>query len=136
MKSVLVTVFVILVCIGGCIGSCNFISNFEYAKGERIGVINKFSYKGLLWKTYEAEMVLEGLTAGQTTAANLWHFSIDNSLPDMEKEIFIDNLSYAIKNNTKMRVEYRQIFFPLPWRGQTGSFVTKIELQDNPEAGN
>lgn len=54
------------------------------SEGKRIGVITKFSYKGLAFKSYEAEMVMGGLTTasdgngGSTLAANVWRFSVRN----------------------------------------------------------
>ncbi|KAF0200154.1 MAG: hypothetical protein FD167_5758, partial [bacterium] len=36
-------------------------NNYEYSKGTRSGMINKFSEKGLIWKTYEGQMAFEGI---------------------------------------------------------------------------
>jgi hypothetical protein len=49
-----------------------FSLNFSYSEGERAGVLQKFSRKGWLCKTYEGELalyVVEGVPP------QVWHFS-------------------------------------------------------------
>lgn len=52
--------------------------------GKRIGVLTKFSYKGVFIKSYEGELNLGGLRNGmdndgnQTVTANVWTFSVSD----------------------------------------------------------
>ncbi len=60
---------------GGCQVAGN---NIEYSEGQRVGVVNKISEKGLIWKTKEGQLSLEGRTStGSYTGAGVWDFSID-----------------------------------------------------------
>src|SRR3989338_8785829 len=53
-------------------------NNIEYSEGQRVGVVNKISEKGLIWKTKEGQLSLEGRTStGDYTGAGVWDFSID-----------------------------------------------------------
>jgi hypothetical protein len=53
-----------------------------YSEGERTGTITKLSNKGLVWKSWEGEMVLGGMRAGTdgngnaTLGANVWAFTV------------------------------------------------------------
>src|SRR5262245_59606988 len=58
-------------------GGCPWWSDTTYSEGERVGVIVKFSHKGVIWKSWEGEMHLGGARAGGDGAVpNLWHFSL------------------------------------------------------------
>jgi flagellar basal body-associated protein FliL len=48
----LLMVLVVVVCTGYMV----FVLNWSYAKGERIGYVQKFSQKGWLCKTWEGEL--------------------------------------------------------------------------------
>ena len=62
-----------LVFLPTCVSTCNWGNNFEYSKGTRAGVINKFSEKGIVWKTYEGQIALEGIVStGESVGANVW----------------------------------------------------------------
>ena len=52
----------------------------EYSSGERTGVITKLSKRGYIWKTWEGEMNLGGMSAdaGGVAVPNAWQFSVDN----------------------------------------------------------
>ena len=59
---------------------------FKYSEGERIGVVRKFSKKGLKWKTYEGEMMLN---AGMgTVKLDTFNFSVTR-----------EDIASQIKNN-------------------------------------
>lgn len=64
------------------------------SEGKRVGVLTKFSYKGLFIKSYEGELNMGGIrnyTDGngrRGTVANVWEFSCSN--PDVAKQL--DNL--------------------------------------------
>ncbi|HET8685146.1 MAG TPA: hypothetical protein VFM18_00620 [Methanosarcina sp.] len=47
-----------------------------YSDGARRGIVQKFSHKGLILKTYEGELVTSGFKFGTTGAgSNVWKFS-------------------------------------------------------------
>ncbi|MBI2110066.1 hypothetical protein HYT58_02765 [Candidatus Woesearchaeota archaeon] len=109
------------------VGSCGaFTNNYVYSEGTRTGMLNKVSKKGLIWKTYECQMALEGVSSGGgNIAANVWDFSLDNSDPNVEK--LAGELEEALKSDKKVRVEYDERLITWPWRSGTGYLVRKIE---------
>lgn len=49
-----------------------------YSEGERVGVVDKISRKGLWNKSYEGELKMQGVSvnAGGNLAQNTFHFSV------------------------------------------------------------
>ncbi|MEK6823253.1 MAG: hypothetical protein AABY13_05465 [Nanoarchaeota archaeon] len=117
------------------IGAVQWANGYEYSRGKRVGVINKFSEKGFLWKTHEGEMALEGIvSSGGATSANIWQFSLDDSakqgenLKDLAQRI--DDYASA---GRKVSVEYVENLTAWPWRGSTSYFVQKVTPVENKE---
>lgn len=101
----------------------------NYSDGFRVGTINKFSHKGLIFVTWEGEMNLGGFRQGQDGAvANLWQFSIDGA---RERNEDVDALAAAItkaaESGKAVKVYYKQDICFCPDRGNTGYFVQKVE---------
>ena len=61
-----------------------FTLSWSYGEGERAGVLQKFSHKGWLCKTYEGELALY-VVGG--VSPEIWHFSVrDDALaPSLNK---------------------------------------------------
>lgn len=59
--------------------------------GKRVGVVTKFSYKGLVYKSYEGELNMGGVRnktdseGNRSVVANVWEFSCSN--PSVAKQI-------------------------------------------------
>ena len=106
-------------------------NNIHYSGGDRVGVINKISKKGVFWETYEGEMALEGLIGGQSTGANLWDFSIDKQSRKGEN---VDSLYKVIKqymeDGQRVKITYDQPFATWPWRSETDYLVQRVEPAD------
>ncbi len=116
----------------GIVG-CAVANSLEYSQGARIGVINKFSKKGFIWKTYEGQLALEGiLSEGGQTGANVWDFSIDNS--DGKN---IDDLSAKIQEymgrSQKVKVTYFEPWKTWPWRSETDYLIQSVEPVEKKE---
>ena len=111
------------------LGSCEWGNRTEYSNGLRVGVVNKFTEKGLFWKTYEGEMALEGITSsGSTSGANVWDFSLDGNREHGEDtEALATKIRTYAESATKVSMTYRQSFFHWPWRGSTDYWVQTIE---------
>ena len=89
--------------------------NFTYSEGERAGIVQKFSKKGNLFKTYEGELLL---TNGMNTEKFLFSVledSVANKLMNVEGQ--------------KVVVHYQQKNSTLPWRGETTYFITDLNLK-------
>ncbi|MBS3086778.1 hypothetical protein J4422_03695 [Candidatus Pacearchaeota archaeon] len=109
-------------------GTCRLVNSIDYSQGERVGVINKVSKKGLFWKTHEGQMALEGIVGGRSVGANLWNFSIDRKTDHDEN---VDSLVYklqdALNNQQKIKISYIQSIIPFPTRGSTRYYIQGIE---------
>jgi len=46
-----------------------------YSDGIRVGVVQKFSKKGMLMKSWEGELVMEGTKSTGRSATDVWKFS-------------------------------------------------------------
>ena len=111
-------------------GGCNLAgNNFEYSKGARTGMINKFTEKGLIWKTYEGEMVLEGMVSGENySGANIWDFSLDRQARHRENtEELAKKIQDYLESGTKVKVTYIEPFTTWPWRSETNYLIQDVE---------
>nr|MBI4157176.1 hypothetical protein [Candidatus Woesearchaeota archaeon] len=118
--------FLVFVLGGGC-GS--YTNSHEYSNGIRTGMINKISKKGLIWKTYEGQMALEGIVSdGQRMGANVWDFSIDNQARNKENiEELAKKAQEYLESGTQVKVRYREVLWGWPWRGSTDYYIQAVE---------
>ena len=86
--------------------------SFTYSEGNRAGLLQKFSYKGTIFKTYEGELILSSVKSNQNVslASEKFFFSVPNKelaerLLKLEGTMVV--LHYKAKNGI------------LPWRGET-----------------
>ncbi len=99
-----------------------FVSGWTYSDGSRAGYLIKISKKGVLFKTYEGELNLGGLSDGETTAIinqNIWKFS------SLDEDVYKELQKYE---GQRISVNYRQVYRNFPWQGETDYFVTGVEL--------
>jgi hypothetical protein len=92
---------------------------FTYSEGERTGILQKFSYRGQIFKTWEGEMILSSVTSSQNVplASEKFLFSV------LDKEV-ADSL-IKLTGNT-VTVHYKEKNGKLMWRGDTEYFVDKV----------
>src|SRR6476660_1928117 len=83
---------------------------FTYSEGNRSGLLQKFSHKGNVFKTYEGELVLSSLTVNGPTSlsSEKFYFSVGD-----------EKLGETMKGYEGHRVvlHYNQKHGILPWRG-------------------
>lgn len=82
----------------------------SYSDGYREGILQKFSRRGNVFKTYEGELVLLGF--GQRSNgllnSNYFYFSVD-------EKVIADSLQQCFGKSVRLHyVQYRR---SLPWRG-------------------
>ncbi|MBI2045632.1 hypothetical protein HYT23_06240 [Candidatus Pacearchaeota archaeon] len=122
---------VIAASFAGCKG-CN---NIEYGNGVRTGVINKVSKKGYIWKTWEGQMALEGLVAGQAVGANLWDFSIDSQTRHGENpQELVYKLQAALNLGQRIKITYMEAGAPWATRGSTSYYIQSVEPAERIES--
>lgn len=104
----------------------------NYSNGERIGMLTKFSKKGLVWSSWEG--TLNTTQTGMNSAAP-FEFSVDN---DVNDEKVIKTLDSAATEGWKVKIKYHETFGK-NWfsnRGETNYFVNEVEVLDKNPLGN
>lgn len=104
-------------------------NNIKYSEGTRTGMINKISEKGLIWKTSEGQIALEGIVSGNNMiGANVWDFSIDRQSRHGEnKKELVKKMRKYIDSGTKVKVDYIEPLTTWPWRSETDYLIQSIE---------
>ena len=94
---------------------------FTYSEGHRAGLLQKFSYRGTIFKTWEGEMVMSSVQSNKnvTLASEKFLFSVEDEklarqLQKLEGHMM--TLHYREKNGT------------LWWRGDTPYIVDSLTL--------
>ena len=95
---------------------------FTYSDGERFGLLQKFSRKGNIFKTYEGEMILSSVRGNTnvTIASEKFYFSVGN-------KIIADQLMRLQGRN--VTVHYKQKNGTLPWRGESEYIVDSVRVE-------
>jgi hypothetical protein len=95
---------------------------FTYSEGERFGLLQKFSRKGNIFKTYEGEMILSSVrgNANVAIASEKFYFSVD------AKDI-ADQLMRLQGHN--VTIHYKQKNGTLPWRGESEYLVDSVRVE-------
>ena len=95
--------------------------HWSYSEGERAGLLQKFSRRGWICKTYEGEMVLATVA---TVNAEKFLFTVRDE--DIAKQLIAD-----IGKHVKVHYEQRK-WIPTSCFGDTEYFVTSVR-QETPE---
>lgn len=104
----------------------------NYSNGERIGMITKFSKKGLVFDSWEGTL---NTTQTGMNSGNSFEFSVDNDVNDPK---VIAKLDSAANLGWKVKIKYHQSF-GLNWfnnRGETNFFVSEVVVLDKNPVGN
>lgn len=108
-----------------CFIGCYAGSSFEQAKGYKDGTIQKLSETGVVYKTTEGEMVLGGMSIGEsgegqaTFNRQMFEFSVNDASVRAKIE--------ALKPGQKVRLHYRMMLSTWCPKGNTSYFVTDVE---------
>jgi hypothetical protein len=79
----------------------------SYSSGSRVGVVTKLSNKGVIWKSWEAEMNLGGFrnslnaNGSSSVVANTFEFNVEN-------RVLADRIGEAMRNGDRVEVIYRE----------------------------
>ena len=117
MKKILIWAAAIIVLVLSFIFYWNYVST--YSEGNRSGILQKFSKKGNVFKTYEGELIMSSIaTTGNTTiASEKFFFSVKDD--SIATELF--NLE-----GKHVTLHYKQKRGHLPWEGETDYYVISI----------
>lgn len=103
----------------------------NYSNGERIGMITKFSQKGLFFDSWEGTL---NTTQTGMNSAEPFQFSVDN---DVNDPLVISTLDSAATYGWKVKVKYHETFGK-NWfsnRGETNHFVKEVIILDRNPIG-
>lgn len=99
----------------------------NYSNGERIGVITRFSQKGLIFKSWEAH--LNVTQTGMNTSGDPFAFSVDNNKEDKD---LVSQLDSAANKGWKVKVIYHECAGKniTGSRGETNYFIEELKILD------
>jgi uncharacterized membrane-anchored protein len=100
-----------------------FKYGFTYSKGYRAGLLQKFSEKGIIFKTYEGEMILSSVqsNANVALASEKFLFSVtDEAIAKQMEQI----------QGKQVVVHYREKNGALPWQGESYYIVDSVRVSD------
>lgn len=104
----------------------------NYANGERVGMVTRFTKKGLMFDTWEGSLNLT--QTGMNTSGVPFDFSVDRDREDPKLVAMIDS---AANHGWKVKLNYHETFGK-NWfnnRGETNHFVTSVDVLDRNPVG-
>lgn len=99
-----------------------------YSEGARVGVLEKFSYKGVINKSYEGTVILDGMTRDSEGALQVrpWYFTLRPDQPG-----FADiKTKMESWQGRRVRITYRQVLINSSVSQDSDYCATGIELVD------
>lgn len=95
---------------------------YTYSEGYRAGLLQKFSRKGVVFKTYEGELILSSVSGRSDVviASEKFFFSVT----DQELANNLDTLQ-----GRNVIVRYKLKIAPLIWRGDTPYYVDSVRVR-------
>jgi hypothetical protein len=95
---------------------------YTYSEGYRAGLLQKFSNKGTIFKTYEGEIILSSVSSSRdiALASEKFYFSLVNK--DLVRQF--DTLQ-----GQPVIVHYRQKNRPVFWRGDSEYLVDSVKVR-------
>lgn len=98
-----------------------FICGITYSEGTRSGVLIKVSKKGFVFKTFEGDLNVGGVSQGEGTIMPLTIFKFSTR----KKEVYDSLSAYEGK---RVVLKYRQVIKNFFWQGETDYFVDSVSL--------
>lgn len=95
-------------------------ASMTYSDGSRTGQLIKISEKGYVFKTYEGQLSLGGISVegNETNIGSIWEFSVSN-----------DGIYRRMQElqGKKVKLQYEEKYEIIPWRGDTKYLITNVE---------
>jgi hypothetical protein len=95
---------------------------YTYSEGYRAGLLQKFSSKGALFKTYEGEMILSSVSSNRDVALASEKFLFTLSNKSLVRQF--DTLQ-----GDMIIVHYKQKNATLFWRGDSPYLVDSVKIK-------
>jgi hypothetical protein len=101
-----------------------FFNYANYSSGYRAGVPIKISHRGVVFKTWEGQLNVGGLTSSPEGAIpSTWEFSIYAQGDEVRQ-----NIEEAIANGRRVKLYYHEKYVKFFWKGDTKYFVYKVDI--------
>lgn len=94
---------------------------FTYSDGYRAGLLQKFSRKGVVFKTYEGEMILSSVESTEETALASEKFFFSVVDEDVAKTLEVIQGQHVV-------VHYKAKNGALMWRGESEYLVDSVSV--------
>lgn len=100
-----------------------FICGMSYSTGTRTGIVIKLSQKGYVFKTYEGELNLGGISEGDGTIMpnHIWKFSVDRNNTMVYEAI-------TQSEGKHVRLYYKEVLKNFFWQSETPYLIEKVEV--------
>ncbi len=108
----LLTVLVVLALLG------SYFTFVCYSDGNRAGTVIKLSHKGVIFKTYEGELIQRTLS---NAPGDTWHFTVADPA-------VVAKINDAMARNQHVDLKYCQKFYKFFWQGETEYFVNGVTV--------
>lgn len=95
---------------------------FTYSSGNRYGLLQKFSHKGNLFKTYEGEMILSSVRSNNNIALASEKFFFSVSTEKVANQLMNLQGQY-------ITVHYKEKNGTLIWRGESKYIVDSVRVE-------
>ncbi|WP_026768114.1 hypothetical protein [Asinibacterium sp. OR53] len=109
LRNFIIILILVLICFG------YFRYYYVFATGTKAGQLNTFQYKGILFKTYEGNIIQSGFRAN--VQSNEFDFSVTN-------QHVADILLRS--SGRDVELHYKRYFGSLPWRGMQKYIVDSV----------
>jgi hypothetical protein len=95
---------------------------FTYSEGFRAGLLQKFSNKGVVFKTYEGELILSSVTSTSNVAlaSEKFQFSV------VKKDL---SIQFDTLQGRNVILHYIEKKGTIPWRGDSRYLVDSIAIR-------
>ena len=98
---------------------------YTYSEGYRAGLLQKFSLKGNVFKTYEGEMILSSVQSNSNVAIASEKFFF--SVTDKNVALKLEKAQ-----GESIVVHYQEKNGTLPWKGDNTYFVDSVRVNTEP----
>jgi len=95
---------------------------YVYSEGYRAGLLQKFSNRGIIFKTYEGEMILSSVSSNREVAIASEKFLFTVSNKDLVRQF--DTLQGEM-----IIVHYKQMNNSVFWRGDSPYLVDSVKIK-------
>jgi len=120
MKKFFTIFFIILILGGGIYFYWKYY--FTYSSGNRYGLLQKFSHKGNLFKTYEGELILSSIKSNTNIALASEKFFFSVTKGNVAQELMNAQGKFVT-------VHYKEKNGTLTWRGDTPYIVDSVIVE-------